>query len=219
MKHTLTYRSIYALIVLAMGVLLVTYSKDAPLWILQGVGGLFVLFGLIALVGVFATKRSVMEKVMYAVMGSGALVLGALLISNPAFFLTMALYGFAVLLILAGVVQLMTRRQMENEGVRIHGATYLFPLVCFILGLITLLKPAIAGAFPFVLLGCGFMLYALIELWSVLFLSKHRRIVRKEKRAAAKAADESAKAAEALPLAEAVEINEPVDNAPFNETL
>ena len=175
MQNLVRNKTVRALCLLAVGILLVAYSEQAPAWIVQGVGVLLIIPGLVSLLSLLRKDRSRRETALYPVMGGVTIVFGLLLLLMPGFFVHASMFVLAALLITAARVQVHSRWRMQKMGVQINGATFLIPLITAGAGIFVLAYRELAAALPFIILGAAYMLYALLELWSALELRKFQR--------------------------------------------
>ncbi|MBR1712887.1 MAG: DUF308 domain-containing protein [Alloprevotella sp.] len=175
MQNLVRNKAVRALCLLAVGILLVMYSEQAPAWIVQGVGVLLIIPGLVSLLSLLRKDRSRRETALYPVMGAVTIVFGLLLLLMPGFFVHASMFVLAALLIIAAMVQIYSRWRMQKMGVQINGATFLIPLITAGAGIVVLAYRELAAALPFIILGAAYMLYALLELWSALELWKFQR--------------------------------------------
>ena len=94
------------LIVLGIGISLVIYSQEVARYIVQAIGVLFILPGLITVFSSFSKddySRSV--SVLPVVSGGGSVLLGVVLLLFPELFINILLYLLAGLLLLGSSIQ------------------------------------------------------------------------------------------------------------------
>ena len=157
---------IRSLCLFAVGTLLVGVSDRAPLWIIQGIGIMLGLSGLISLLSLFRKDVGRREMALYPVLGIATLTLAVFLIGWPASVVGLLLYTLAGLLIAVGGIQGISLFRMQRMGISLNPATYLIPILTIGVGIFVALNPMESAAAPFIILGAGYILYACLELWS-----------------------------------------------------
>lgn len=172
MKTIIRNRAIRSVCLLVVGFLLVWCSDEAPKWLVQGVGALLVVPGVVSLLSLFRKDTTKRELILYPIVGVVTIVFGFILILWPSSFVRASMYVLAVLLVILGSSQIYSRWRMQKLGIDINGATFLLPLVTIGAGIFILVNTELAAALPFIVLGAAYMLHSLFELWSVFCLAK-----------------------------------------------
>ena len=175
MKTIIRTKLSRAVCLLAVGMLLVWFSDRAPVWLVQGVGALLILPGLVSLLSLLRGERTRLERLLYPVVGVVTIVFGLLLILWPSFFVSASMYVLAVLLVILGLHQVYSRWNMQKMGIDISGATFLMPAIAMATGIFVLLYRDLAAAIPFIVLGAAYIMYSLLELWSAVSIAKYVR--------------------------------------------
>jgi|GEM_PF-228611 len=226
MKTSAKFKVLRALVVLAVGVLLVSFSEAVPEQLVRLLGVLFLIPAAISVVEQFRrdveaepaaddtadvapeTFSQKWDRTFAPVTAIGALLFGVLLLWKARLFVEVGMFVLACLLIALGVMQLWSVRGLKKQGIRTGGAiNWVLPLVAIGAGVFALWKPIEAASIPLIVLGAGLILYALIELWFAFLLWRWERNnvsehpVVEEAIAEAEEAAEEAKAA-AAPAAE-----------------
>lgn len=179
MKKFLQNTLARALCVLVLGILLIAYSGKITEWLVQICGLLFIVPGLVSLVGYFRRDPDGRGLMLYPVLFAGSICFGFVLIVWPQLFITTLLYILSGLLIIAAATQFYTLWDIHRGGIRFNGAFYLIPALELAAGLYVILtndgnREKIASL-PVVFTGIGFIIYALIEIWTVI-LVKHANV-------------------------------------------
>lgn len=156
-----------SILVLIMGVGLVGYADLAPTLIVQGLGLLFLIPGLVTTIGAFVMKEKA-ALMLPSVVGTGSVIFGVILLLFPTLFIGILMYLLAVLLILAGAIQLLKWVDLSRKGMNVAWVYYLFPVVILIVGVFILSRPQEAASVPFQIMGYAAMVYALLELLMVM---------------------------------------------------
>jgi len=184
------FRAVCALLV---GFLLVGNPETMSPLLVQIIGGLFVVSGIISLVShyvaIYKFRRAVSKAEADGVtvigvqpsspvtpfVALGSVALGALLILFPASFLAMLMYVLGLLLVLFGVAQgvaLISIRKIAPLG----WSLLLLPVLLVAAGIFVVARPMEVASVPFVVLGIAFILYGVSEFCFGLRYFHFRRI-------------------------------------------
>ncbi len=194
MNKTLKVLVLRGICLLALGGVLIAYSDNVAEWLVRVCGVLFLLPGLITTIVYYLQSREHRSNMFTPLLGVGSVFLGALLMAIPTAFITALMYILAALLIITPLTYLYSFHEVQRGGIKVSFVNYLFPLAQFAAGIYLILQPLQAARVPFLILGCGFIVGGLMELWTSILLAMLRRKVKKD----AKAAEEAAKTKEAL---------------------
>ncbi|MBR4297945.1 MAG: DUF308 domain-containing protein [Bacteroidaceae bacterium] len=165
-----------ALVVLGMGIALVMYSQDVARYVVQGIGVLFILPGLITAFGAISkdnNERSV--SVMPIIVGGGSVLMGVVLLLFPEYFISILLYILAVLLLVGSTMQIYQLVKMSREGMKSGMIYYVFPVTIFLVGLYILLNPMETASLPFLFVGYAAILYGVVELLTLMRVAYFNR--------------------------------------------
>ena len=166
--QTFLFRAACAAIV---GYLLVMYRTEMVRWITIASGALFLVSGLTSVIAYFTEKhraesdgerKSIMMPT-FPIVGTGSMILGAVLMLMPASFVTGMMYSLAAILILGAVNQFVHLISILRHT-RIPFLFWLFPTVVLLLGIYMIARPQEMSALPFRILGWGLMVYAAFEI-------------------------------------------------------
>ena len=168
-----------ALIVLGIGIALVGYADVALRYIVQALGVLFIIPGLVtAFSGMAKREEGKTIPVLPFVTGGGSVLMGVVLLLIPEFFISILLYLLAALLLLGGGMQITQLVMMRRKGMKSSAVYYLFPVTVFVVGLYILLYPMETATLPFLFIGYAAILYGVVELLTLMRVAYFNRKVR-----------------------------------------
>ena len=167
-----------SLFLLVLGVLIVVVSHDATRWLVIGSGILFVLIGGLTIIGNF---RDEAPSELVPIASGGSILFGVLLICQSNMFIQIMMYILAGLLILVSLTQFNTLFTAKKRGVNIHTILYLFPAALFTFGVLCMFFWHEALSLIVTLIGCGFIVYALMELCILYLVHRRNKKLGKEK--------------------------------------
>ncbi len=212
----LTRSILRSLCALLVGFLLVSNPTEMTVLIVQIIGGLFTLSGIIAFIGYFTAKvRATGFRPVFPIVGLGSVALGVLLLLMPMQFVNILMYVLGVLLCLVGVGQIISLISNRTFA-PLTWSLFVMPLLIIATGIFILLRPIQAASLPFMILGGAYIFYGVIEFIFGFRFYRYRRIY--DAAAAEQAAAEQA-AAEAAREAEAVEIIDDATTIPEDSDL
>ena len=194
----LTRSILRSLCALLVGFLLVSNPTDMTVLIVQIIGGLFTLSGLIAFIGYFTAKvRATGFRPVFPIVGLGSVALGVLLLLMPMEFVNILMYVLGVLLCLMGVGQIISLIG-NRRFAPLTWSLFVMPLLIIATGIFILLRPIQAASLPFLILGGAFLFYGVIEFIFGFRFYRYRRLFEAE--AAKQAAAAAAREAEAIEI-------------------
>ena len=168
-----------ALIVLGIGIALVGYADVALRYIVQALGVLFIIPGLVtAFSGMAKREEEQAAPILPFVTGGGSVLMGVVLLLIPEFFISILLYLLAALLLLGGGMQITQLVMMRRKGMKSSAVYYLFPVTVFVVGLYILLYPMETATLPFLFIGYAAILYGVVELLTLMRVAYFNRKVR-----------------------------------------
>lgn len=97
-----------------------------------------------------------------------ALILGILLLAFPAFFVSVIMYVLGIILILAGLNQVLTYSAIKKNGLSVPGYYYIFPVIMLLSGVIILFNPFSTAATLFIYFGIIILFYGITEVIAAL---------------------------------------------------
>ena len=181
--RTLSFFVLRALCALFVGFLLVCNPTEMSALLVQIIGGMFVLSGIVVFIGYFVGRyRARRTREQLAAMGQlsttplyipspssinlfvgiGAAALGIVLLLSPTTFIQILMYVLGGLLILVGLAQGLTFFN-TRQLVPFSFALLLLPLLEIGAGLFTILKPQLANQIAFTILGIAYLCYGVTE--------------------------------------------------------
>ena len=172
------FRAVCALLV---GILLVSNPERMKGLLVQVIGGLFLLSGLVSLVSdamICLSDKSGMRPA-FPLVGLGSLLFGIFLIFFPALFVTYLMYVFGFLMVVGGVNQIWNLFRLRRL-IPFRWYVLLAALVIAGMGVFVLFKPMESAALPFILLGVNFILFGIAELVNGVRWRKYANLNRKK---------------------------------------
>lgn len=166
----LNYAVVSSICALIIGVMLVVWPDVAVNYLVITIGVLFLLPGLLGLFSYFAyAKKRAQQGVRFTfpIVALGSALLGLWLIIMPAFFVGILMYVLGVLLVLAGLNQLVNFTAVRSYF-SVPVGMYVIPSLVLVAGLVVLFNPFDAATVPFVLLGVFSIVYSLTDLFRLL---------------------------------------------------
>ncbi len=167
--------------------------------LVQVIGGLFILSGVLAFIGYFNTKRQLRKVAqmaasqgtvvdegapllpMFPIVGLGSMLLGVMLLVWPTLFVSILMYVLGGLLVLIGIAQtwaFIRYRQMAP----VSWTVFMLPLVIIASGIFVIAKPMEAASIPFTILGIAYIAYGVSEFFLGIRLYRIRRAIAAEQR-------------------------------------
>ena len=172
------FRAVCALLV---GILLVSNPERMTGLLVQVIGGLFLLSGLVSLVSyamICLSDKSGMRPA-FPLVGLGSLLFGIFLIFFPALFVTYLMYVFGFLMVVGGVNQIWNLFRLRRL-IPFRWYVLLAALVIAGMGVFVLFEPMESAALPFILLGVNFILFGIAELVNGVRWRKYANLNRKK---------------------------------------
>lgn len=184
------FRAVCAIVV---GALLIKYPDDSVTWLTVGVGILFLISGVIALIAYANAKKHAGEYTItdqqghvisggqptFPIVGAGSVILGLTLALTPGVFVHGLMYILGGIMILGGLNQLVSligARRFGSVGL----AFWIAPSLILLTGLFVILKPMESAELPLLILGWCSMLYGVTEMINAVKIhSIHRAAERK----------------------------------------
>ena len=156
------FRAVCAMLV---GILLVFNPERMTGLLVQVIGGLFLISGMVSLINYFIIVSSDKQtfKPSFPLVGLGSVLFGVFLGFLPELFITYLMYILGFLMVLAGINQLWNMIHLRRL-IPFRWYVLLFMLLITALGVFVILKPLESASMPFILLGINFMIYGISEL-------------------------------------------------------
>ena len=152
-----------------MGVLLVAWPETAIVYLVIAIGAMFLVPSLFSLAGYFVKGRQM--GMVFPIISLGSFLFGLWLMVSPAFFVGILMYVLGVVLVFAGIsqiVQLVNARGWTQVAV----GYYVMPVLILLAGLVVLLNPFAAAAIPFIILGVSSIVYGITDIINLIRFKK-----------------------------------------------
>jgi uncharacterized membrane protein HdeD (DUF308 family) len=157
----MNYAMMRCVCAIAMGILLMVWPEAAIVYLVIAIGAMFFLPSLFSLVTYFMKGRQ--AGMYFPVISLGSLLFGLWLMVMPAFFVSILMYVLGVILVFAGISQIVHLSSVKKWTL-VPGGYFVIPILILIAGLIVLLNPFAAASVPFLILGAGSIVYGVSEL-------------------------------------------------------
>lgn len=156
------FRAVCAMLI---GIFLTGNPDRMTVLLVQVIGGLFLVSGLVSIINYFIIRYSddVPVKPVFPLVGLGSFLFGIVLGFFPGLFITYLLYIFGALMLVAGINQLWNIFRLRRLIPFRWYALGLALLITF-LGVFILVNPLESASVPFIILGVSFMIYGVAEL-------------------------------------------------------
>lgn len=169
----MNYSLIRMLCALVIGLVLVLWPDAAANYIVITIGALFLVPGLIVLVGYFGARPREGKSLRFPVEAVGSLLFGLWLVAMPDFFADVLMFLLGFILMLGGVQQIASL-SIARRWMRVPAGFYIVPILILLAGLTSLFNPTNARNTVFIILGSGSIVYALSELVNWFKFSRRR---------------------------------------------
>ena len=146
---------------IVLGILLMAWPEAAIVYLVIAIGVVFFLPSLFSLVGYF--KKSRQPGGYFPIVSLGSLLFGLWLMISPAFFVGILMYVLGILLIFAGISQIVYLLSARGR-VMVPFGFFVVPILILLAGLIVMVNPFAAATIPFIILGVSSALYGITEL-------------------------------------------------------
>ncbi len=167
------YAVVSSISALIIGIMLVVWPDVAVSYLVITIGVLFLLPGLLGIFSyaLYARKQDQPSGNTFPIAALGSALFGLWLIIMPAFFVGILMYVLGVLLVMAGLNQLVNFAAVRSY-VKVPLGVYLIPSLVLIAGLVVLFNPFEAATVPFILLGVSAIVYGFTDLIRLLRFRK-----------------------------------------------
>ena len=152
-----------------VGISLIVFSQSIARWMIMVGGLLFIIPGLVSLIGFFRRDSEGRGVMLYPLVAAGSILFGVILLIWPDLFKEAMIYILVGMLMLAAATQ-----SYSLWRIRLSGLYHLVPALELAAGLYVILakNEAIVPGLPVIIVGSGFILYALLEFWTVYLVRK-----------------------------------------------
>ena len=171
----LNYSVIRGICAVLMGVLLVAWPEAAIVYLVIAIGAMFFVPSVFSLVGYFMKGRQM--GMMFPIVSVGSLLFGLWLMVSPAFFVGILMYVLGVVLVFAGISQIV---QLFNarSWTQVPMGYFILPVLILLAGLTVLFNPFAVVAIPFIILGVSSIVYGITDIINLIrFRKKEEKTV------------------------------------------
>ena len=167
---SVVYRAVLSII---LGVVLVSWPGAALKYIIMLIGLIFLLTGLISYV-MTNREREVRSRYFDPFSGIGSLILGLLLLCLPSSFLSIFMFVFGFILVVAAIGQFVTLAAARQFG-PVSFVSYLFPVLIFVAGIVILFDPFRSAEGVVILFGVTSIFYGVTDFINQYAIRKLRK--------------------------------------------
>ncbi len=173
------FRAVCALLV---GLLLVANPERMTTLMVQVIGGLFLISGLVSIINYFVIRYSDKETVkpVFPIIGLGSFLFGIVLGFYPGSFVTSLMVIVGVLMVIAGINQLWNMFRLRHF-MPFRWYMLVTALVIVLLGVTVLAYPMESASLPFILVGINCMLYGVAEIVNGVRWRKYKKMEERRK--------------------------------------
>jgi uncharacterized membrane protein HdeD (DUF308 family) len=154
-------RSVIALIT---GVACIIFPHQIINILIQVLGGIIILIALVSFLSFYARKNAPKVSFLSIFNLIIALLIGLLLIFKASFFSSLAVIGFGIILVVAGIMQLVMLSGTRRMGLRSPFYSYIFALLILSIGIVIFFNPFKSKEHIVQLLGFGLVFYGITDL-------------------------------------------------------
>lgn len=171
------FRAVCALLV---GILLVANPENMTILMVQVIGGLFLISGLVSVINYFIVRYSdkVVVKPMFPIVGLGSFLFGIVLGFYPELFIVYLMFIVGGLMLIGGVNQLWNMFRLRHY-IPFRWYVLVMALLIVVLGVFVIVYPIESASLPFLLIGINCMLYGVAELINGVRWRKYDRMYKK----------------------------------------
>ena len=165
-----------ALCALLIGILLVSNPTEMTVLLVQIIGGLFAVSGLLAIIGYFTARiRQSGFRPVFPIVGVGSLLFGAVLMLWPEKFVDFLMYVMGGLLVLIGVGQIANLINYRKFS-PLSWSLFVLPVLLAAAGVLVIAYPIEAASVPFTILGVAYIIYGVGEFLLGIRFYRNRRL-------------------------------------------
>lgn len=147
-----------SLLAIVLGVILIVWPDQAMHYLMIAIGLFFLLPGLFSLFHFFMRGKAQRVFSAFPIEACGSIVLGALLLLFPAFFISIVMYLLGVLAVLGGVL-LIVRLISARKNASVSFWYYIIPIIILLTGVLILTNPYKIAENMFVIFGTVCILF------------------------------------------------------------
>lgn len=167
------FRAVCALLI---GILLIANPERMTALLVQIIGGLFLVSGLVSVINYFVVRYSkdAVLKPLFPLVGVGSLLFGIVLGFFPNMFIHYLMFVLGGLMVLAGITQLWSLIRYRKL-VPFRWYVFLTAVLILFLGIFVIFNPLESASVPFIILGSTFLIYGVAELVNGVRLRKYSK--------------------------------------------
>lgn len=168
------FRAVCALVI---GILLIANPEKMTALLVQIIGGLFLVSGLVSVINYFVVRYSkdAVLKPLFPLVGVGSLLFGVFLGFFPHLFINYLMFVLGGLMVLAGLSQLVGLVRYRRV-VPFRWYVFLTAVLILFLGIFVVFNPLQSASVPFIILGATFLIYGVAELVNGVRLRKYNKM-------------------------------------------
>lgn len=157
----MNYSVIRSICSIVIGLLLVVWPEAAVGYLVIAIGALFLVPGLVSIFAYVMNRNK--GKVPFPIVSVGSFLFGLWLMVSPAFFVGILMYVLGIVLVFAGVSQIINLMNFRSWA-QVSMGYFVFPVLILVAGMVVLLNPFTAVAIPFIILGVSCMVYGITDI-------------------------------------------------------
>ena len=157
----MNYSVIRGICAVVIGFLLVVWPETAILYLVIAIGALFLIPGLVSIVSYVMNGRKL--RMPFPIVSVGSSLFGLWLMISPAFFVGILMYVLGVVLVFAGISQIITLLNTRS-WTPVATGYFVIPVLVLLAGMVVLLNPFAAATIPFIILGVSCMVYGISDI-------------------------------------------------------
>lgn len=157
----MNYSVIRGICAVVIGLLLVVWPETAILYLVIAIGALFLIPGLVPIVSYVMNGRKL--RMPFPIVSVGSSLFGLWLMISPAFFVGILMYVLGVVLVFAGISQIITLLNTRS-WTPVATGYFVIPVLVLLAGMVVLLNPFAAATIPFIILGVSCMVYGISDI-------------------------------------------------------
>ena len=171
--NSYVFRAICSMLI---GLLLFFNPERMTALLIQVIGGIFLLSGLVTLINYIGIRLASKTQLrpIFPVAGLGSFLFGLVLLVFPVFFITYLMYGLGIVLIIASGNQIAVQLRYRNM-IPVHWVVLVSSLLLLAAGLFILLYPMQSASLPFLILGICCVGYGVSELVNGVRLHRYEK--------------------------------------------
>ena len=172
-------RVVSSVITIALGLVLVLWPTEVLNYMVKLIGAVFFVIGVISLVMSYQNREERAAMGLSSFSGIGSVILGIVLWAMSDFFTSMLMWLFGLLLLIAGIGQMVTLLTARRMG-SLPGVAYVFPILILIAGLVSFLDPFSAKESLVMFFGCVVIFAGVTNLINQYSINKLRKRMEEE---------------------------------------